>query len=551
MTIATPAEGIDHRDGGMGSGGTARGVSRALAVRLARLDPRFAAVGAAAVALMVAVSAIGNWPVGVFQDDGIYVILAKALATGEGYRYLNLPGAPNATHYPPGYPLFLAGLWKLSPGFPQNVAVFIFANTAFLAAAAAGACLLAHRRLGLSVSASAATAVATVACVPALIFGVFALSEPMFMALLFPTLALAERAAESGARRDALAAGVAAGALAMVRTTGQFVIPALVLVLMLRRRWLPAALAGTGGALFIVPWQLWVRAHGDAVPSVLLGKYGPYSQWLTDAIRDGGLPFVTAVAAKNARALFGMAWTMFAGVDPAGPPPALALRTAIAVLVLGLLAIGIARVARRAPVTLGFLAAYMALVAIWPFEPTRFVWALLPLLGALGTVGVATAARWRPAARPPRALRAAVLVGSSALLVGYAIYNMRGVRERWWASIPDQNAARATPLVEWVRAYTTPDAVLATDDDALLYLYTERRSVPVGTFTAEEYLREQTYDFATARLGEIVAHYHPHFVLGSTSYGVIAAANLTRGSSPQLRMLGALRRGAVFAPVAE
>ena len=35
------------------------------------------------------------------------------------------------------------------------------------------------------------------------------------------------------------------------------------------------------------------------------------------------------------------------------------------------------------------------------------------------------------------------------------------------------------------------------EDDPLIFLYTGRRAIPVGTFTPEEYLNEQTYAFAT------------------------------------------------------
>lgn len=89
---------------------------------------RLLPVALMAVVLLVAVLTVTPWPVGAFQDDAIYTILAKALATGEGYRMINLPGAPHATHYPPGYPAFLAALWRLAPSFPDNIVVFYFAD---------------------------------------------------------------------------------------------------------------------------------------------------------------------------------------------------------------------------------------------------------------------------------------------------------------------------------------------------------------------------------------------------------------------------------------
>ena len=160
------------------------------AARTTLADPRTIGVLVAAIALAIALTAVPNWPAGVFQDDGIYVILGKALATGEGYRYLNLPGAPYATHYPPGYPLFLALLWKVSPQFPQNVALFTFASAGFLALAAFGTFRFAHGRLGLSSLGAAVVAIAGSVSMPAIIFGVFVLSEPMFMAFLLPVLHL-------------------------------------------------------------------------------------------------------------------------------------------------------------------------------------------------------------------------------------------------------------------------------------------------------------------------------------------------------------------------
>src|SRR5205085_5084384 len=106
---------------------------------------------AAALALVAGIFAVDTLPIGGFYDDAFYVILAKSLATGHGYRNLNLPGAPFATHYPPGYPLLLAVLWWLGPAFPANLVLFKVANALFLGIAAAFACRLGQEQLGLGV----------------------------------------------------------------------------------------------------------------------------------------------------------------------------------------------------------------------------------------------------------------------------------------------------------------------------------------------------------------------------------------------------------------
>src|SRR5688500_18494180 len=55
------------------------------------------------------------------HDDAIYVISARALAEGDGYRLTNLPGDPPQTKYPPLYPAVLALAWKIWPDFPANL----------------------------------------------------------------------------------------------------------------------------------------------------------------------------------------------------------------------------------------------------------------------------------------------------------------------------------------------------------------------------------------------------------------------------------------------
>ncbi|GEM_PF-2570440 len=49
-------------------------------------------------------------------DSAQYLSLGRALAEGMGYRDTHLPGTPLHVHYPPGFPLLLAGEWLLFGG---------------------------------------------------------------------------------------------------------------------------------------------------------------------------------------------------------------------------------------------------------------------------------------------------------------------------------------------------------------------------------------------------------------------------------------------------
>src|SRR5215813_1053102 len=58
--------------------------------------------------------------VGMVVDDAWYVLLAKALATGQGYRIINAPGAQIMPLYPPGFPFLLSFVFRIAPQFPEN-----------------------------------------------------------------------------------------------------------------------------------------------------------------------------------------------------------------------------------------------------------------------------------------------------------------------------------------------------------------------------------------------------------------------------------------------
>ncbi|MCK4352470.1 glycosyltransferase family 39 protein [candidate division WOR-3 bacterium] len=64
-------------------------------------------------------------------DDALYATLGKSIATGNGYRPINLPHNPIKINIPPFYPLVLSGVWKVFPIFPQNVLAMKFISIIF------------------------------------------------------------------------------------------------------------------------------------------------------------------------------------------------------------------------------------------------------------------------------------------------------------------------------------------------------------------------------------------------------------------------------------
>jgi hypothetical protein len=81
--------------------------------------------------------------VGLFHDDGVYLSVARSLATGGGYVVADIPGQPYESKYPPLLPMLLAAGWRMSPPFPANILWLKAMNLGFIAMASIGIALLA------------------------------------------------------------------------------------------------------------------------------------------------------------------------------------------------------------------------------------------------------------------------------------------------------------------------------------------------------------------------------------------------------------------------
>jgi hypothetical protein len=496
------------------------------------------------VVFAVGALAIDGQPVGVLRDDSMYVQLAKSLATGHGYRWLNLPGTPAATHFPPGYPAVLAFLWRVAPDFPANVLLFKLANTLFAATAAFGVGLLVRSRFGSSTLGAQLFAVAAMVAIPMLTLTTQVMSEPLFLAMLVLTLLLAERVLE---RADVswmrlVGLGVAAGATTLVRTNGVALLVAMVLLLCARRRSRDAAIFAVTMIAVLLPWQLWVAAHANAVPAPMRGNYEPYTTLLVDALRTRGIGFFAAVAGRTSGEIGTMLQYTVAPTDIA------TIRIAALAFFLVLAAIGAQPMWRRAPVSTAFLAAYALIVLFWPYTPGRFVWCVWPFVLLLPVLGARTLWTWRPTPGRARLTRFAGLAAAASLACGYTVYNARGYRDGAWAA--QGYGDRLRPLLVQVASRTPPSAVIASEGENTVYLYTGRQTVPIGSFMATDYLRPRSSSEMADGFASILDRYHPTAVVVSSRYLRAAASELAQRQPPVLALVDSFPGGGLtFAPV--
>jgi hypothetical protein len=135
---------------------------------------------------------------GLWYDDGVYLLGAKALATGQGYRLLSEPSWPAIVKYPPLLSLVLAPLWWLNPHFPANLAGFKTLNIGFGLAALALVHQLARRYYGLGAWA-ALLLVLMVGLHPVwLTLVTDVMSEPLYLLVTMALLMLATRIHQRG-----------------------------------------------------------------------------------------------------------------------------------------------------------------------------------------------------------------------------------------------------------------------------------------------------------------------------------------------------------------
>ena len=472
----------------------------------------WAPIAACAIVGAIALAAVTPVPVGVFWDDGVYLIIAKSLATGMGYRFLDLPGAPPAVHYPPGWPALLAVIWKFSPAFPDNVVVLKLVNPLLLALGAGLVCVYAVRRLNVPPLAAMAAAVVFAAALPEIVIAGVLFSEPFFFVVLIAALVLADRAVDHGGWRAALAAGVAAGAVTLVRSVGIALVPALALALLIARRRRESAVAVAGAVATLAPWQLWIARHAHDLPAAYRGNYGPYLDWVLGMYRERGPAFAAVLARMNLLTLmrsFGIA------LFPFGPRE---IRPLLVTLMLVVTAVAVIRARRRAMTALLFVFFYCALVFVWPYSPERFMWGIWPLLGVLLASGAVEC--WRIASEhgAARSVRATAMFACAVgvwSIGGHAAYSVRGAWRHWWDSAARTNADALIPVVEWIKANTDTADVVAVDGEPFVYLHTGRTVVPVHDLTPEDYFAGTPVERDAEQLRALIVTGHPRYVVFS------------------------------------
>ena len=424
--------------------------------------------------------------VGVFFDDGVYVQLAKSLAEGTGYRSMHLPDAPAAVHYPPVYPFLLSLLWRLWPSFPANITLFELVDAAWLGLAATLIAL--HvRRTALPWHVSAGVLALAFMAFPLLTLVGVRFSEPVFLALAAGALLVSDT--DNASVRSAVLAGGLAGVATLTRSIGITVIGGVVLGMWLSGRRRSAIIAGSTAAVLLIPWLVFLVAHRGEVDPLLVSNYGTYGQFAGQAGIVGVLASVDLGALDSLRRLL------------LPEAPAL-IAWPLTGLLLAALGAGVWSGFRRSPVLVSTVVLYLGVVTLWPYAPDRFVWIALPWIAILLAMGArhgwskGSLARW------------GALLLMAAVAVGYGPREFRSLSTRGFARTASAPSVPFVLLATSISRALPVDAIVATDGEALVYLYSGRRTVPVYMFELEgrEAIRFSTDSILTYWCRQGVTH---------------------------------------------
>lgn len=444
----------------------------------------------ALLAVALAVVAALTWaplPAGVWHDDGVYVMVGKAIGEGHGLRYVGVPGDPPAVKFPPAYPALLGVLWSVLGALAPVTLAAQLLNMGFLGGAGLLLAWALRRVAGMGWWAAAGVAGAAFASADVWRTALVPLSEPLFLVLAAGAFAAWEGAARpgTGGGRAFLAALLTAAVL--TRSSGVALAVGFAAALAWERRWTVLLQVAAPPVLAAMAWGAWAARRAGEIPEGLRDILGPYGGWLGGQLADAPGAFVAGLPAHAG----GVVTRALALLLP-GASGEWLWAAALPLGALGLL--GARSLARLLPPLPWAAAAYLGMLLVWPFVDRRLVAPLHPWLVVLVAAGALEGWRWVRAsgddgATPGRARvrRAAGWTAVTVAAVWAAGYlGMNGMRAgEGWASAPYRiRAERLALAVEAMERTVPPGAVVGAPEFwAALPLHGDWKAAPSARFT--------------------------------------------------------------------
>lgn len=451
--------------------------------------------------------------IGLMVDDGWYVVLAKSLATGQGYQLINSPSQGILPVYPPLFPFLLSIAYRIWPVFPENI--YILKSVSITAMMISGWLVYLHfvrdravnRVFGLALGLATATSPAFVFLATSTV-----MSECTYLCLQLAAMVVIDRVrtvGEPGSWRFWTTMGqkrywrgwqytLGAAALAsgsfLTRSIGIVVIGAIGIYLIKSRLFSLAAVFTLGVIIFAGPWILYQQTHLPTAEqrieqnSYIIQGYGSQMSdiGLEEGVKIGHFERVffnlSFFVEHHTGALVLYPW--FRAAEPAIGQGRTPVKALVSLVLLLITMIGMIQ-AWRARVTSGDLVFMLTvgLSIIWIYFSFRLFIPLAPWIFYYFGLGVRVVARsfrfsrqraveldWGWAAGAVWLIVAINSFGNLDYILQH--HGLAGDRPVWVRNFEENEET-----VRWVDQNLPKDAVLTSSNPSLLYLYTGRKTV--------------------------------------------------------------------------
>lgn len=440
------------------------------------------------------------------QDDGWYILLAKALASGQGYTLINSPTPGIPPLYPPGFPVLLSLVFRIAPQFPENV--YLLKSVSILAMFGVGVAtawyFARHRELAWGLAIGIATV--TVLAPPFVFFATSTLmSECVFSLLQLLTIVVVERSLRLMGKRQlyylVLGVGLTTAAV-LTRSVAVSLVLAILLYLLKERQKVAILSFSVGLLLLLGPWMLYTRTH-TPTPAQRAEQRGyiviPYLEQLWHKLAGDEHSGKESISDLPLR-VWGTTTKIMGrqvGVLTLSPLYSLTGSSEGGILsfLLSLFAIiGYVAVCRERLTLVELLVPLsLAVTLLWPFDPLRFVLPLAPFLIFYLLYGVKTSYDFFQQKLGETELRSSwhlfgitvslflvLHVYEHATYIG-AKYQADAATRPFFLRMFEENRE----MVIWVKENTQPDAIIAAENPPFVYLYADRKTVQQGDVRAD------------------------------------------------------------------
>ncbi len=428
---------------------------------------------------------------GTSYDDAHYIILAESLSSGQGYELINFPRPQIERAFPPGWPMLLAPLAFL---FPGNYTVLKLLSLVLWLASI----FLMYRIFSKRIQSPHLEIITGLAALNPLLVGtsVTVMAESAY--LFFSLLALnvfdiwKEKA---GSKKDWLIVFVAVLALytQLIRTIGIALVIAVVLYLLLTRRWREVGIATSvviAGALL----QMWLNLrNGGSVVSA-----GYESQVFSGSIAEkvgqmwwNALGYFNETLAGSLIAIFGARVSDFWGNYGLEFLPAL-----MNIIILLLVVIGLAVSIKKFHVMDIYVVVYvLGILAFWNPQvgsvKARFLIPIIPFLYFYLVQGIDRTKEkiTRNRINSGRRVEAGLFIFIALTLI------IRNVQN--WQNPVINQMTDISIGASWVAENAPPDSIVMVNEPVPAYVHVQRKTIgyPTNGQDLEKYLDNQGIDY--------------------------------------------------------